>query len=114
MKLRTIGDAVITTAGNLKAKYVIHTVGPVWNGGTKEEVDMLKRCYENSFRLAYERNIKSIAYPCISTGIYRFPKEIAANIAVSTIASLTQKHPNIEVIFVCFDEENYLEYKKYI
>ncbi len=109
-----IGDAVITTAGNLKAKYVIHTVGPVWNGGTKEEVDMLKRCYENSFRLAYERNIKSIAYPCISTGIYRFPKEIAANIAVSTIASLTQKHPNIEVIFVCFDEENYLEYKKYI
>ncbi|WES32934.1 O-acetyl-ADP-ribose deacetylase [Ruminiclostridium papyrosolvens DSM 2782] len=110
-----IGEAVITNAGYLKAKFVIHTVGPVWNEGTKGEVELLDRCYKNSFQLAHEHNVKSIAYPCISTGIYRFPKDIAAKVAVNKIISLLLEHTSIEkVIFVCFDDANYLEYKKYI
>lgn len=109
------GEAVITSAGNLKAKYVIHTVGPVWNGGMKGEVELLEQCYANSFRLAYENSIKSIAYPCISTGIYRFPKDIAAKVAVNKVTALLLEYTSIEkVIFICFDEANYLEYKKYI
>lgn len=109
------GEAVITSAGNLKAKYVIHTVGPVWNGGMKGEVEQLERCYANSFRLAYENSVKSIAYPCISTGIYRFPKDIAANVAVNKVKALLSEYTTVErVIFVCFDEANYLEYKKFI
>ena len=109
------GEAVITKAGNLKVKYVIHTVGPVWNAGIKGEVELLERCYKNTFQLAYENNIKSIAYPCISTGIYRFPKDIAAKVAVNKVISLLLEYDSIEkVIFVCFDDANYLEYKKYI
>lgn len=109
------GEAVITNAGDLKVKYVIHTVGPVWNGGIKQEIELLVKCYENTFRLALMHNVKSIAYPCISTGIYRFPKDIAAKAAINTIASLLISNFSIEkVIFVCFDDDNYLEYKKYI
>lgn len=109
------GEAVITTAGNLNAKYVIHTVGPVWNGGEDGEAELLEKCYMNTVRLANEYKVKSIAYPCISTGVYRFPKDIAANIATSKVLALLQEPGSIErVIFVCFDEDNYLEYKKYI
>ena len=109
------GRAVITNAGNLKAKYVIHTVGPVWNGGTKGEIELLEKCYENTFQLAHEHNVKTIAYPCISTGIYRFPKDIAAKVAVNKVALLLVKYTSIEsVVFVCFDNANFLEYKKYI
>lgn len=109
------GEAVITNAGNLKAMYVIHTVGPVWNGGKKGEVELLERCYINTFQLACEHNVKSIAYPCISTGIYRFPKDIAAKVAVNKVTSLLLEYTSIEkVIFVCYDDANYLEYKKYI
>ncbi len=109
------GEAVITNAGNLKAKYVIHTVGPVWNGGVKKEIELLVKCYENTFQLALTHNVKSIAYPCISTGIYHFPKDIAAKVAINTVTSLLIKNVGIKkVIFVCFDNDNYLEYKKYI
>ncbi|MBT1705079.1 O-acetyl-ADP-ribose deacetylase [Chryseosolibacter indicus] len=101
------GDAVITTAGKLKAKFVIHTVGPVWNGGKNQEELKLAACYENSLRLAVENGCRRIAFPNISTGIYRFPKEQAAKIAVKTVATFLTSHQVIEeVVFVCFDDEN--------
>lgn len=101
------GDAVITTAGLMKAKYVIHTVGPVWNGGDNNEDELLANCYVNSLKLAEENNIKTIAFPNISTGVYRFPKERAAEIAIKSVRNYLSENVTIEkVIFVCFDEEN--------
>ena len=101
------GEAVITTAGNLPAKFVIHTVGPVWNGGTKNEALMLASCYRNALELAVDNDCKTIAFPNISTGIYRFPKQEAARIAVKTVADFLSTTTQIEkVIFVCFDQEN--------
>ena len=101
------GEAVITTAGKLPANYVIHTVGPVWNGGNKNEKEKLADCYKNSLKLAVENNCKSVAFPSISTGVYRFPKDMAAQIAVKTVSEFLSKHNEIEkVIFVCFDDEN--------
>src|SRR5450756_1463544 len=79
------GEAVITTAGKLPARYVIHTVGPVWIGGNKEEASLLKNCYTNSLNLAIENKIKTIAFPNISTGIYHFPKDKAAGIAIDAV-----------------------------
>ena len=103
-----VGEAVITTGGNLPAKYVIHTVGPVWNGGHKGEEELLASAYRNSLRLAVENGIRSLAFPNISTGIYHFPKEKAAGIAVHTVREFLSTHPQIEqVVFVCFDKENY-------
>lgn len=102
------GDAVITTAGHLPAKFVIHTVGPVWNGGRKNEEALLANCYKNSLRLAVENKCKTIAFPNISTGVYRFPKDKAAAIAVQTTNDFLKNSHEIEkVLFVCFDEENY-------
>jgi len=102
------GEAVITIAGDLPAKYVIHTVGPVWYGGNDGEKEKLANCYKNSFKLALEYNCTTLAFPNISTGVYHFPKEEAAKIAVATITSLLQKTTPIEkVMLVCFDEENY-------
>lgn len=107
------GEAVITTAGNLPAKYVIHTVGPVWNGGNKNEVQLLSNAYSNSLKLALDYAVKSIAFPNISTGIYHFPKDTAAAIAVATVKDFIQEHPSIEeVFFVCFDEENVVLYQQ--
>ncbi len=101
------GETVITTAGNLPAIKVIHKVGPVYNKGNKREEELLENCYKNSLFLAKENNLKTIAFPNISTGIYRFPKELAAEIAIKAV----QEHPILEkVIFVCFDEENYKIY----
>lgn len=107
-----IGEAVITTAGKLDAKYVIHTVGPVWNKGGIEKETLLADCYQNSLILAIKNNAKSIAFPNISTGIYKFPKQLAAHIAITTIKSFRNRNTIEEVIFVCFDEENYSIYKK--
>lgn len=108
-----LGEAVITTGGLLKAKAVIHTVGPVWNGGNNDEEKLLANCYINSLKLAQENNIKTIAFPNISTGIYRFPKERAAEIAVKSVKNYLSLNESIEkVIFVCFDEENYKLYLK--
>ncbi|PZP44365.1 MAG: O-acetyl-ADP-ribose deacetylase [Pseudopedobacter saltans] len=103
-----VGEAVITTAGKLSAKYVIHTVGPVWNNGTKNEESKLKSCYLNSLNIAVENICKTIAFPSISTGIYRFPKDKAATIAVETIKDFLKDDNIIEkIILVSFDDENY-------
>jgi len=109
------GEAVITSAGHLPAKFVIHTVGPVWNGGRKNEVDLLASAYENSLKIALKNGVKSIAFPNISTGVYGFPKNKAARIAVQTTKDYIGKSKaDIEVIFVCFDEVNYEIYQKLI
>ena len=101
------GEAVITTAGKMPAKYVIHTVGPVWHGGTKGEAEKLADCYRNSLLLAVQHNCNSIAFPAISTGVYGFPKAAAAHIAVTTINNfLAQQNDLKEVMLVCFDEES--------
>ncbi len=107
-----VGEAVITTAGNLHAKYVIHTVGPVWNNGNKNEVKLLHLAYENSLALAKQNQVRSIAFPNISTGIYRFPKDKAAEIAIKAIDIVKYDSQLEKVIFVCFDNENYQIYKK--
>lgn len=104
------GEAVITTAGNLPAKYVIHTVGPVWNGDKEEKQQLLAKCYVNSLELAEKYLLKTIAFPNISTGIYHFPKDKAAKIAVETVQNFPFQSVQ-EVIFVCFDEENYKIYQ---
>lgn len=102
------GEAVITTAGNLPAKFVIHTVGPVWNGGNKKEAEKLANCYTNSLKLAIENGCKTISFPNISTGIYRYPKAEAATIALNTISDFLAKNNAIEsVVIVCFDEDSY-------
>lgn len=103
------GEAVITTAGNLPARYVIHTVGPVWNNGNRKEEELLARCYENSLQLAAEHACRSIAFPNISTGIYRFPKDHAATIALRTLQNHLSSGALLpaEIIVVCFDQENY-------
>jgi O-acetyl-ADP-ribose deacetylase len=109
------GEAVITTGGNLPAKFVIHTVGPVWNQGNKNEAEKLANCYRNSLNLALEYKVESIAFPNISTGIYGYPKKEAATIAIKTVSDLLQQNPSLpKVYFVCFDEENYLIYKSII
>ena len=103
-----VGEAVITTAGNLAAKYVIHTVGPVWNNGKSDEEKLLASTYRNSLKLALDHQIKTIAFPNISTGIYRFPKRKAAQIAIKTVNDFLATTDKIEkVTFVCFDAENY-------
>lgn len=100
------GEAVITTAGNLPAKFVIHTVGPVWNGGNNNEKEKLANCYKNSLQLAIDNNCKTIAFPGISTGIYKFPKQDAAVIAMETVVTFLSNSNKIDkVIFVCFDED---------
>jgi O-acetyl-ADP-ribose deacetylase (regulator of RNase III) len=107
------GKAMITSGGNLPAKFVIHTVGPVWNGGVNYEETLLANAYFNSLKLAVEKNLHSIAFPNISTGVYHFPKERAAEIAVKTVSSFLKINSSIEmVIFVCFDEENYKIYEQ--
>lgn len=106
------GEAVITSAGNLPARFVIHTVGPVWQGGKNNEEVLLANCYRNALQLALENNITTIAFPNISTGIYGFPKLPAATIAVNTTKAFLQKNNFIkQIIFVCFDAENYQLYK---
>lgn len=100
------GDAVITTAGRLQAKFVIHTGGPVWQGGGKNEDALLKSCYQKSLELAVTHACRTIALPGISTGVYRFPKDRATEIAVETVALFIRKNSMIEqVLFVCFDDE---------
>ncbi|MGN8055612.1 O-acetyl-ADP-ribose deacetylase [Pedobacter sp. 22163] len=106
------GNAVITTAGNLPAKYVIHTVGPVCNGDSEEKNALLADCYRNSLTLAVENDVKIIAFPNISTGIYHFPKDKAADIAIATVNNFAEKEKIEKIIFVCFDDENYQLYKE--
>ena len=101
------GEAVVTSAGNMPSKFVIHTVGPVWNGGKNSEAEKLANCYRNSLKLASAAGCRSIAFPNISTGVYHYPKREAAVIAVDTVKKYANETELEEVIFVCFDEENY-------
>lgn len=105
------GKAVITTAGKLNAKFVIHTVGPIWRGGNNNEAANLTNCYKNSLQLAIDNNCKTIAFPCISTGAYRYPINEASKIAVNTILEFISSSDKIEkVSIVCFDDENFDSY----
>ncbi|MCP3965844.1 MAG: O-acetyl-ADP-ribose deacetylase [Lentisphaerae bacterium] len=103
------GEAVITKGYNLPAEFVIHTPGPVWHGGSSDEIKLLQNCYLNSLRLAEEHSIKVIAFPCISTGVYRFPAEKAAAIAVKTVKEWEKEYPE-RVIFCTFSEQDYNVY----
>lgn len=107
------GQARVTYGYNLPASYVIHTVGPVWKGGAQQEEELLASCYRESLTLADERNLKTIAFPNISTGVYGFPKRKAAEIALDTVKEFQKKgNRTVEkVIFVCFDAENYTIYE---
>ena len=99
------GEARITGAFDLPARYVIHTAGPVWNGGGRGEDDLLADCYRNSLSLAAEHDLKTIAFPAISTGAYRFPPDRATRIAVSEVREFLDAHPDFETVyFVCFDD----------
>lgn len=106
------GAAVITTAGNLPAKYVIHTIGPVWNGGNNGEEKLLQDCYTNSLKVAVDNDVRTIAFPNISTGIYHFPKDKAARIALQAITQFEYIDRFEEITIVCFDEENFEIYNK--
>lgn len=109
-----VGQAVITTAGMLPAKKVIHTVGPVWREDNQEELkQLLADCYENSLKLAVEHNLRTVAFPNISTGIYRFPKFLAADIAIQTVKTFLSNTYDIDqVTFVCFEIENHRIYQR--
>ncbi len=99
------GSAKLTRGYRLPAKYVIHAVGPIWHGGQKNETELLTACYRRSLELAVEQGVRSIAFPAISCGVYRFPIERAARIAVNEVADFLAKDTTLErVIFVCFDE----------
>lgn len=107
------GQSKITKGYRLKAKHVIHTVGPVWYGGYRDEHNLLASCYQTSLALAKEKKIKTIAFPGISTGIYGFPKDLAALIAVNETKRFLTKHSYPEkVIFVTYCDENYETYRK--
>lgn len=102
------GDAKITKGYKLPAKYVIHTVGPVWHGGNKNEDILLVSCYRRSLEVAVENGVKSIAFPAISTGVYGFPVERAANIAINEVINFLQKNDVLKkIILVCFSEKDY-------
>ena len=108
------GEAKITLGYQLLAKYVIHTAGPVWNGGTANEDNLLASCYKNSLKIATENGIKSIAFPAISTGVYHFPLERAVKIAINQTKSFLQNNSIPEkVIFVCFDDKTFNMYKEH-
>lgn len=102
------GEAVITTGGKLLASHVIHTVGPVWRGGNNNEARLLANCYTNSLKLAVENNCRTVAFPCISTGVYGYPIDQAAKVAVESVKKFLDGNDAVDrVTFVCFDEENY-------
>ena len=107
------GEARITKGHGLAAQYVIHTVGPVWRGGATGEDDLLASCYQKSFKLVREYNLQSIAFPAISTGIYGFPKQRAAHIAIrETQRELAENKGLARVLFVCFNNETRIAYNK--
>jgi O-acetyl-ADP-ribose deacetylase (regulator of RNase III) len=107
------GKAVITTGGNLKARYVIHTVGPVWHGGSKSEAGLLRGAYYECLKLATERKLASISFPSISTGAYGYPVDDAAIIAVSTVVSFLKEQTTSlkDVVFVLFDSRTCQSYR---
>ncbi|OPZ75039.1 MAG: O-acetyl-ADP-ribose deacetylase [Firmicutes bacterium ADurb.Bin456] len=106
------GAAVITGGGRLKASYVIHTVGPVWSGGDNREDELLRSAYWNSLALARERGIRTVSFPSISTGVYHFPVERAARIAVQTVLDFTREHEFEEIRFVLFDGRTHRSFEE--
>lgn len=107
------GHAKLTKAYNLPARYVIHTVGPVWQGGQAQEEQLLARCYKNSLIVAIRNEIKSVAFPNISTGVYGFPKDKAADIAIHEVCKFLLNNQTLEkVVFCVFDDENYQLYRQ--
>lgn len=107
------GEAVITSGGNLPARYVIHTVGPVWHGGDSDEPKLLENCYKNSLKLAVEHGIKTISFPSISTGAYGYPIDKAARVALRAVRDFLENNTDIEeVVFVLFNEPAYKAYEE--
>ena len=109
------GEAKITKGYRLPAKYVIHTPGPVWHGGAKNEPQLLASCYNSCLKLAVENGCRTVDFPSISTGVYHFPLDKASVIAINTIAAFLEEHPEIEQVrMVCFDEKTKVHYDKAI
>lgn len=106
------GNAVITDGFNLLAKHVIHTVGPIWNGGKDNEANLLKKCYVNSLALTEQYHLNTIAFPAISTGVYRYPIKEAAYIALQTIVNYLRQTTNKTIVMTLFSEADYEIYKK--
>ena len=107
------GEARITRGYRLAAPWIIHTVGPVWTGGARGEAELLASCYENCLRLAADKELKSIAFPAISTGAYAYPLKLAAAIAISTVRRVTDQSDYFdEVLFCCYSGEDYATYKR--
>jgi O-acetyl-ADP-ribose deacetylase (regulator of RNase III) len=109
------GQAVITTGGKLPARYVIHTVGPIWRGGSRDEPATLKNCYTNSLKLADENDLRSVAFPSISTGAYGYPVDAAASVAVNAVKEFLKDAKHVEEVrFVLFDETSYNVYSSQV
>lgn len=107
------GNAKLTKGYNLPARFIIHTVGPVWQGGDCGEPELLTSCYHKCMQIAADRKFKSLAFPCISTGIYKYPKSLASEIAVKVCSKFLKTNDSPQrVIFCCFDRENYEIYEK--
>lgn len=109
-----VGDAKITKGYNLKAKHIIHTVGPIWRYGINNEEYKLTQCYFNSLQLLLDNHLKSIAFPCISTGAYQYPQHLAANIAIHTVQKFLTQHTDkhIDIIFCCYLKDDFDLYQK--
>jgi O-acetyl-ADP-ribose deacetylase (regulator of RNase III) len=111
----TTGEAKMTKGYRLPARFVIHTVGPVWQGGGSGEADLLRSCYEKSLALAARHKLSSVAFPAISTGIYGYPKSAAAQVAVSAVRNHMKKVPfPAHVIFCCFDDDTAALYQRFL
>ena len=106
------GEAKLTKGYRLDAKYIIHTVGPVWQGGGAREAELLADCYRNSLRIAAAQGLGTIAFPCISTGVYGYPFEPAAQIAIATVSEVTAGSALQEVIFCCFSRSDFEVYER--
>lgn len=109
-----VGEAKITQGYNLKAKHIIHTVGPIWRYGINNEKYKLTQCYLNSLNLVITHNLKTVAFPCISTGAYQYPQDLAAKVAVNTTQEFLEQHPSteVEIIFCCYLKDDLTIYQK--
>lgn len=110
-----VGEAKLTAGHRLPARFVVHTVGPVWRDGNQGEPELLAACYRNALRVAADQAVRSIAFPCISTGIYGYPVELAATVAVAAVRTALQEPGSIrEVIFCCFSAADFEVYRRLV